>query len=205
MIAALLAFNPVSNVDTGSHVSIKFPIRSEPGHAMVHHPAKGAIKSFQAIFHQKWYPLVEGGVVDFHATVGVFGMDAIEPAVAHFLLKAPSGEFQPSAVKIIAQFICSRLPDENRGGICQNTKAGFAFEHFLLRQFLLCNIMDEISDIFDFAGFLKRLEFNKTYLGVPDLERMVSSKFLIRYIPLTEAVERIHPSDCTENRGTGGK
>src|SRR5215471_14875159 len=67
-------------------------------------------------------------------------MDALSPAVAQFLVQAPSCELQPPLIEEIAQLVRSGHPDEHRRGIGHNSKPGLAFSKQLFSLLTLGNI-----------------------------------------------------------------
>ena len=112
----------VRDVEARADVSKASAIWGEPWNPVVQDPAVFAVVPPQPVLHRKRRACVECRDIGLQASLQVIGVDALGPAVAHLLLDGPSSEVEPLLVEVIAELICVRAPDQDRGGIGQGAK-----------------------------------------------------------------------------------
>jgi hypothetical protein len=94
----------------------------KPWDSVVQNPSIFSVLPSKPILHTEALPSIEGLCIYTQAPLKVIGVDTIRPAVSKLGVKGLASELEPWLVKVSAQFVRIRHPNQHGSGIGDQAK-----------------------------------------------------------------------------------
>src|SRR5882762_7831011 len=117
----------VGHIDAGPDVTDKRAILIKPWHSNVENPSIFSVVPPEPVLHSDPLTPIKGLRVRIHASPQIFWVNPFCPAVPKLVIDRSPGEVQPRSVKVRAELIGARHPDQHGRCIRHQSETLLAF------------------------------------------------------------------------------